>query len=147
MRITQNSTFRRSFTAFFALVSLLGQGLHLLPGLGHDHSACYGCTHSVVEDHTDHNSCGHSHDHHGDLGLDSQDSAGEESGWQAASGHDCPICQFLARAQLSTATAEHIVSTLIWPPRDSVAPDIFTGRDSFEPHAPRGPPVDCATVT
>ena len=62
----------------FASVSVLGHGLHLLPA----------ATHLAPHSHA----CCHCH-HHGAT-------PGSES--DTTSGHDCPICSFLAQAQLPT---------------------------------------------
>ena len=62
----------------FASVSVLGHGLHFLPTANHLAAPSHGCDHC--------------HDH------------GSAPGTKAdtTSGHDCPICSFLAQAQFQT---------------------------------------------
>jgi hypothetical protein len=152
MRFSQNATIRRCFTAFFATLSLLGQGLHFFPGLGHGFHGCGDCCQSSANfaaRHSPSGSC--SHHHHASSGHQqgSEAVSGKGPGWQSrqGDGHECPICQFLAKARLTTATAQPLISTVLPPVLRPVMRENFTGRDSFEPHAPRGPPIVTAMAS
>ena len=63
----------------FVLVSLVGQGLHFLPSASHDTSQSHAC--------------GHCHHHVTTPSDDSESTSLAE---------DCPICRFLAQAQIQT---------------------------------------------
>lgn len=153
MQFPQNSTIRRYFTAFFALVTLLGQGLHLLPGLGHAHSPGGCCAHQVSHStscgHGAERACdGHAHHHHhpsvsGNSEVAIDETGPDAAGWTRSplSCGDCPVCQFLARAQLPAAFTAELISAPLPPQVSPAVPSIFCGRDCFEPHAPRGPPA------
>lgn len=153
--------------ACFSLPSFVGQGLHALPGCGHEHSWA-GSHPSAEADRTTgggfttgrelicgHGACSHGHRSHGHRSRDlrNQDSH-VESRWAAASvaelvtgwriglvadDHNCLICAFLAISKLNT-TAESVV----------LASDSVFGKHAFviPGHvplciscSPRGPPA------
>lgn len=83
-------------TASFSALSLVGQGLHLVPGLDHSpaHSACHSHCHVGHEHHAGH---GHAHDAPGHSAH-----AGDEPGIRVDSAGDCDgcsICSFFAQGQ------------------------------------------------
>ena len=63
----------------FVLVSLVGQGLHFLPSASHDTSQSHACSHCH---------------HHVTTPSDDSEST--------SLAEDCPICRFLAQAQIQT---------------------------------------------
>jgi hypothetical protein len=88
--------------AAFGTISLLGHGLHLLPGAC-DHHA------EIVSDAS--HRCAH-HDEHDHAGIDSgHETAAERThdGVRAArDSSDCPICQFLAKGKVLSRSAPSI---------------------------------------
>ena len=66
----------------FASVSVLGQGLHFVPGANHFAAESHACDHCQ---------------HHGATAPDSDTTSSDTT-----STHDCPICSLLAQAQFQT---------------------------------------------
>jgi hypothetical protein len=120
-----------ALTAVFATVSLLGTGLHLLPGCDHFHApdGCC-CTHHR----SCHSDCGQSactdYDYHpspnsqGDLGQ---------------SDSDCPICRFLAIPRALTPPIVIPERTLYVEPLVESAPPL-PAHEALRPYGARAPP-------
>jgi hypothetical protein len=88
--------------AAFGTISLLGHGLHLLPGACDHHAeivfaASHGCAHHDEQDHA---------------GIDSghEPAAGRAHGGVRAvrDSSECPICQFLAKGKVLSRSAPSI---------------------------------------
>jgi hypothetical protein len=117
--------------ALFGAVSLLGQGLHLLPGLSHT-PGCDTCLSTLHCDgeHGAEDCCDHAG--HGTTIAPAQTHASGQHG-------TCPICDFYASGKLLAATAtaiwsSHVVSCEL-PPAPACTP-----QRQASPLGPRGPP-------
>ena len=107
------------FVAVFGTVSLLGTGLHLLPGCNHfhDHAAANCCAHSH---------CGHQHAESGPSEISAPDT-------------DCAICQFLAIPQVLTPAVEILTDGNFFTPLvtgEALQPTL----DPERAYSARGPP-------
>ncbi len=131
--------------AIYAPMALCGEGLHLLPGLGH--SCCEPC---VTTCHLYHG------EYHGTISRTSDGHSAQRrterstglrcflnrshSHADSIFAHDCPICRFFAEAKtVATTAASEVSAELSSPAAVHPAPTTFSApRRSYDP---RGPPV------
>jgi len=130
LNVLRNLTIWAAAVSFLA-VSLIGQGLHVLPGCGHD---C-GLDHSPATSHGQHGhaGCCVSHQHPQPTPSDSRSSSSTDE-------EDCSICRLIAQAKVAVAQVGMLPEALSVP--DEPAPAsvlrvlLFT-----RPFDARGPPL------
>jgi len=96
----------------FGVIALAGQGLHLLPGMGH----------RCGDNHAD-QACCHARGHHEPLEPPANPDGQVTALPSLADGHDCPICRFFATTKPLLATVtEAELSQVVSPIRSLDAP-------------------------
>jgi hypothetical protein len=122
------------FTLFFALIAMLGEGLHFLPGLGHyDHALCDGCMPS-------HSSSSH------DCTNAEHSESGSNSILNSHGSHnaaDCPVCQYFAQAKPLVVTLNTVADSLVVVERLEIDATVLQSRSQLAYHS-RAPPSSLA---
>ena len=121
----------------FAAASLVGEGLHLLPGCGHDHGVSSGqCHHGVCTCQSQHRAvgCGVAEQHEEAVG------GGFPAGHFTGDEDACPICRFIAQAKAPAANADAAPAAMPVPDEPVSAPvlRVLLFARSFDA---RGPPL------
>lgn len=115
----------------FAVVSFGGQGLHLIPGLGHSCSHFAGCSHCCADPSSDVD-CSHD---------DCLFHAGSAPGDHCDSDENaCPICHFFALAKNISAISLEIGKTAVLP-ANTIWVDSFLTDNVPSFYHSRAPPV------
>ncbi len=137
MRVVRSRLFCPLLAAYFGLVSLCGQSLHLLVDHGDACPAAHSaCDHGPGASHRQHHA---THCCADDNGAADHHDGGDHVGpaWQAAGHdpHDCPICVFFAQSQWAVTdtpacleTTVSLVAPRAAPHRLPVFASVYRGR-------------------